>query len=284
MRSLVPASSARVKQLVEMAKDRSLFKHRPGSGEKSQLVWLLELASLDEMRAPVVQCLMWLREQRLKHANRAVASISHCAGFVPGVDWRSVENRKGAPVAEHERQWLKDIETAQRTKPYEFEPAVTDPVKPDRHPWDGFAGEMNFTEVSAGIGLFAAAFEAAGMKCAVLIEPVERSLKLAVRNCSLPQATAQGLADVDPVDAPWTHGLVGGPECQPFSSAGLQKAWGDPRSYTMLRTLHLLAVMKPWWAWLENVSAIETVHEGEVWEVIQEIAFLAGYAVRLVQM
>jgi hypothetical protein len=38
------------------------------------------------------------------------------------------------------------------------------------------------------------------------------------------------------------------------------------------------------WAWSENVSAIETAHDGGVWEVIQEIAFLAGYAAKLAQM
>ena len=52
----------------------------------------------------------------------------------------------------------------------------------------------------------------------------------------------------------------------------------------MLRTLHLMAVMKPWWVWLENVSAIETVQDGGVWEVIQEIAHLAGYEVKMTQV
>ena len=78
--------------------------------------------------------------------------------------------------------------------------------------------------------------------------------------------------------------LFRSPECQPFSKAGQQKAWADSRSYTMLRTLHLAAVMQPWWVWLENVKAIEEVKDGRVWTVIQEIARAIGYSVRLRQV
>jgi hypothetical protein len=275
-------SARLVEDLVQTAKDKGLFQS-PGA-HKSQVVWLLELSSDELFRPKVVQCLQWMQTQRLEKSGGVIDGISSCAGFVSGVDWRPERNAIGLPVQEHEKGWLKDIETAQKTKPYEFVPAVTGPVKPDRRPWDGYVEQMTFTEVSAGIGFFAAAFEAAGMKCAVLIEPVDRALQLAVRNCSVDEAVPVGLFDVDPSEAEWTHGLVGGPECQPFSSAGRQRAWEDPRSYTMLRTLHLMAVMKPWWVWLENVSAIETVQDGGVWEVIQEIAHLAGYEVKMTQV
>jgi site-specific DNA-cytosine methylase len=52
----------------------------------------------------------------------------------------------------------------------------------------------------------------------------------------------------------------------------------------MLRTLHLTAVMQPWWVWLENVKAIEQVKNGRVWVVIKEIAQAVGYVVRLRQV
>jgi hypothetical protein len=68
---------------------------------------------------------------------------------------------------------------------------------------------MTFTEVSAGIGMFAAAFEAAGMVCTKLVEPNERALQLAVKNCSVGSEQPSGLADVDPVDMLWTHGEIG---------------------------------------------------------------------------
>jgi len=45
-----------------------------------------------------------------------------------------------------------------------------------------------------------------------------------------------------------------------------------------------MAVMKPWWVWLENVSAIQTALEGGVWEVVQEIAAMSGYEVKITQV
>ena len=178
-----PMSARLVEQLVRIAKNKRLFL--PSGAHKSQVVWPLELAS-DELFWPrVVQCLQWMRTQRLEKTGGVIDGISSCAGFVSGVDWRPERNATGLPVQEHEKGWLKDIQTAQKTKPYEFVPAITGPVKPDRHPWDGYVEQMTFTGVSAGIGFFAAAFEAAGMQCAVLIEPVDRTLQLAVQNCSV---------------------------------------------------------------------------------------------------
>ena len=262
-----------------------LFKPLQGGRQKDRVVKLLELASVEDLRHKVVQALQWLRQRRQDVPYKVSEMISKCAGFVPGVDWLQSSWKSGAgPVLDSERDWLRTLEIAQNTKPYQFTPVRTAAVTPDRHPWDGYTGTMEFTEISAGIGMFAAAFEAAGMKCVHLVEPNVRALALAVRNCSIESAAPSGLSDVDPGDLQWSHGLVGGPECQPYSSAGKQRAWEDPRSYTLLRALHTMAVMKPWWVWLENVAAIETVKEGAVWGVVQEISELAGYEVRLTQI
>ena len=237
--------------------------------QKSDVVWLLELASLENRRPAVVHALLQMHEERGRARVASVENITKCKGYVPGVDWLADQMDENAPrILQSERGWQQKLETAQRIKPYEYKPPSTEAITPDRHPWDGEVAQQTFTEVSAGIGVFAAAFEAAGMRCVHLIEPEHRALQLAVQNCSLESATVSGLADVDPADLQWSHGLVGGPECQPFSSAGHQRAWSDPRSYTLLRTLHTMAVMKPWWVWLENVAAIETVDEGRVWRVI----------------
>ena len=277
---LVPPSS-----LVTEAQQRRLFRDLGDNRAKSDVIWLLELASLPSRRADVVSALRDMAVDRKDRPARTTEAIKRCAQFVPGVDWREHSTKlQPAAVKPSELKWQKDLVLAQKLRPYQFTPRHTDPVVPDRHPWDGHVGDLTFTEVSAGIGLFAAAFEAAGMRCVHLIEPVRRSLDLAVQNCSVPMAAVSGLADVDPSALLWTHGLVGGPECQPFSSAGQQRAWEDPRSYTLLRVLHTMAVMQPWFVWLENVAAIETVKHGDVWLVIQEIAHLAGYTVKLKQV
>ena len=281
----MPAMSQSADELVGIAQGLALFKSGANPGVKPRVVWLLELASVGEWRQAAVQAIHRLGVQRKRAPYRVTEAISKCAAFVPSVEWLDVGSLKGAPpVSESEREWQRNIVVAQKSKPYEFTPMVTEAVIPDRHPWDGYVDPMTFTEVSAGIGMFAAAFEAAGMVCTKLVEPNERALQLAVKNCSVGSEQPSGLADVDPADMLWTHGLVGGPECQPYSSAGRQRAWADPRSYTLLRTLHLMAVMKPWWVWLENVSAIQTALEGGVWEVVQEIAAMSGYEVKITQV
>jgi site-specific DNA-cytosine methylase len=49
----------------------------------------------------------------------------------------------------------------------------------------------------------------------------------------------------------------------------------------MLRTLHVAAVMQPWWVWIENVRAITTVKEGRVWALIKTVAEMTGFVVQL---
>ena len=267
------------------AKTRKLFKPLLGGAEKSDTLWLLELASDKAYRSAVAEVFRWRAEKRADCDGVLGSAIDTCKKSLPSVDWRN-EGCKGdlRPVQPEEKDWQHRIVRAQKSNPYEFKPAVTDPVKPDRHPWHGLVDKPTFTEISAGIGVFAACFQAAGANCVCMVEPVPGSLRFAKKNCRDTSDKPFGLEDKEPGDFQWTHGIVGGPECQPFSSAGQQRGWEDDRSYTMIRTLHLAAVMKPWWVWLENVKAIESVAEGNVWQTIKGIAEELGYKVKLQQV
>ena len=274
-----------VRSLVAAAKTRKLFKPLPRGAEKSDTLWLLELASDKAYRSAVAEVFRWRAEKRADCDGVLGSAIDTCKKSLPSVDWRN-EGCKGdlRPVQPEEKDWQHRIVRAQKSNPYEFKPAVTDPVKPDRHPWHGLVDKPTFTEISAGIGVFAACFQAAGANCVCMVEPVPGSLRFAKKNCRDTSDKPFGLEDKEPGDFQWTHGIVGGPECQPFSSAGRQRGWEDDRSYTMIRTLHLAAVMKPWWVWLENVKAIESVAEGKVWQTIRGIAEELGYKVKLQQV
>lgn len=283
---VAPASNDNVQRLVAEAKARGGFKDLPGGAPKSDAVWLLELAAVDSQRSAVVQAFEWLASQRLQGALGIAQATRACQHALTDVQWQGPPDRRprGEPVRDDEKEWLQRIEEAQRTKPYEYTPVTTEPIVPDRHPWDGLVYQPTFTEISAGIGTFAACFRAAGARCIKLVEPVASAFYFASRNCDGTSGGPSALEDTDPADFAWSHGIVGGPECQPFSVAGAQGAWADSRSYTMLRTLHLTAVMQPWWVWLENVKAIEQVKNGRVWVVIKEIAQAVGYVVRLRQV
>ena len=57
--------------------------------------------------------------------------------------------------------------------------------------------------------------------------------------------------------------------------------WKDDRAYTLIRTLHVAAVMQPWCCWLENVKNILHVHEGRVWKAVVSMARGAGYRIKV---
>ena len=270
--------------MIAQSKSMGGFASLPRGQRKSDMVWLLQLAAHDDRRVEVVRAILQHKRQR-EMQQQVVAAAKDCEEMLPEVEWWDEASRPEDSVADimYEDRVLA-MRRAQQMRPYQFTPAVTTPGDPDRHPWDGVLGDISFTEVSAGIGMFAACFRAAGAQCTTMIEPNGESMEIARQNCPAKFYRVQGLEEIDPAELPWTHGIVGGPECQPFSSAGRQKAWADSRSYTLLRTMHIAAVMQPWWVWLENVKAIATVQGGAVWEVITEIARCIGFRVRLKQV
>jgi hypothetical protein len=54
----------------------------------------------------------------------------------------------------------------------------------------------------------------------------------------------------------------------------------DDRAYTMIRAMHLLAVMRPWCALLESTSNILAIHGGRVWIALRSMAAGAGFAIK----
>lgn len=80
--------------------------------------------------------------------------------------------------------------------------------------------------------------------------------------------------------------LVGGPPCQPWSSAGHQKGLRDPRGQLIAEMLRLIRQMQPRFVLLENVRGLVTAlgatgRPGEVLESIQADLADMGYASRV---
>lgn len=95
--------------------------------------------------------------------------------------------------------------------------------------------------------------------------------------------------DLRPAGAPrsWRPALlVGGPPCQPWSSAGHQKGLLDPRGQLIAHMLRLVGELEPDYVLFENVRGLltalgETGRSGEVLESIQEDLSEMGYASRI---
>lgn len=185
-----------------------------------------------------------------------------------------------APVADHELEQQRKLVAASKAPVGHYTPAVTTAGRPGRHPWDGHLGELSFGELSAGMGMFAACFEAAGASCEFLVEPDAEMLGRAVKACKSNPRTFESIVDVDPVDLPWVHVLVAGTECQPFSRRGKRGAWKDDRAYTLIRAIHTAAVMQPWLCWFENVQNLRVLHGGRVWEAVLGMVDAAGFVMK----
>jgi DNA (cytosine-5)-methyltransferase 1 len=94
-------------------------------------------------------------------------------------------------------------------------------------------------------------------------------------------------ADLRPTGArrTWRPSLLaGGPPCQPWSSAGLQKGFNDPRGLMIAQMIRLTDELKPRFVLMENVRGLLTaggpngVH-GEAIRIIQQEWENLGYAV-----
>jgi DNA (cytosine-5)-methyltransferase 1 len=80
--------------------------------------------------------------------------------------------------------------------------------------------------------------------------------------------------------------LVGGPPCQPWSSAGLQRGLNDPRGKLIAHYLRLINELEPRFVIFENVRGLVTARgatntPGEVLRSIQADLNSAGYASRV---
>jgi len=93
-------------------------------------------------------------------------------------------------------------------------------------------------------------------------------------------------ADLRPADAPpsWRPALVaGGPPCQPWSSAGLQRGFADPRGQLVEHFIRLVGDLRPHFVLMENVRGLVTAvgpsgKPGEALQLIQQGLADVGYA------
>ena len=228
-----------------------------------------------------IQCLV---AQELNGSTKRNAAVDKCVQHLDGVELRRSRGQMRAtarPTAGHEAEWSYRLRVASAKEPFSFTPPVTEPGDTDRHPWDGLVGECTVTDLSSGCGLYAACFEAAGasVECAVRQSGLRQTL--VESNAPNVKRWVDGLGALDPHSLEWTHGLFSSPAGQPFSVAGKQQSWQDDRAFGMIQTLRVMAAMQPWWCWIESVPAIRSVDNGQVWQVIQGIARLAGFSIDL---
>jgi hypothetical protein len=180
--------------------------------------------------------------------------------------------------------WTRHLSEGRSRLPHRFAPPILPNPVTHRHPYEGAPTTLSVGEFAVGVGCFMATAIAVGLHGAWMAEHDDEALQLAITNCPSVDTTFGSVFDVDPMDLPWVHVLLGGACCQPFSRIGKQLAWRDDRAYTTLRLLHNVAAMRPWVLVSENVEAQTTIHDGGVWTLITGVLHSLGYTVQPVNV
>lgn len=119
--------------------------------------------------------------------------------------------------------------------------------------------ELTFIDLFAGLGSFRLGFEAQGARCVFssdIDKNVDKAYSYAYGDSCLNDIVAQDIDALPNFDI-----LCGGFPCQPFSSAGEQLAFDDPRAATAFKTIDIIRERQPLAFVLENVKGIQTPKE-----------------------
>ena len=122
---------------MEEARNLQGFVELPAGREKSDTVWLMELASVPAARAGAMQALLWLQEQRENAERRLGSAMAICSLHLP--DTRVSEDheewvRQMPAVGEQAHEQRRRIKDSLRITPFVYEPVETELGEADRHP------------------------------------------------------------------------------------------------------------------------------------------------------
>jgi len=133
-------------------------------------------------------------------------------------------------------------------------------------------------DLFAGTGAFSFAFSEAGVKVVFANDVSETSKKIYDENFDH-KLTLGDINDINPEDIPPHDILTGGFPCQPFSIAGNQEGFNDPRSNVFWKILEIIDYHKQTCIILENVKNLLTHDQGNTFRIIKQNLEDRGYKV-----
>lgn len=127
----------------------------------------------------------------------------------------------------------------------------------------------NMIDLCAGTGAFSLAFENTGKVKTIFANDYDKNSKIIYDdNCDV-KLTLKDIHDIDvkkdimPFDI-----LTAGFPCQPFSIAGEQNGFNDPRSNVFFKILEIMKIHKPRIVILENVKNLQSHDDGKTFKKI----------------
>ena len=140
--------------------------------------------------------------------------------------------------------------------------------------------KLRMIDLFAGTGAFTHAFQGTGkVQCVFANDMVESSKKIYDENYDH-KLTLKDLNEVKVEDIPPHDILTGGFPCQPFSLAGRQEGFQDPRSNVFWKILQIIDYHNPRCVVLENVKNLVSHDDGNTFKTIKESLEGRGYHIR----
>ena len=138
---------------------------------------------------------------------------------------------------------------------------------------------LRMIDLFAGTGAFTCAFENTNKVKCVFANDMNKESKLIYDANFEHTLTLGDLNDIDVNDIPPHDILTGGFPCQPFSIAGRQEGFNDPRSNVFWKILEIVDKHTPKCIVLENVKNLVTHDDGNTFNTIQSEISKRGYNV-----
>lgn len=139
---------------------------------------------------------------------------------------------------------------------------------------------MNVGSLFAGIGGIDIAFEQAGYSILWAIENDAACCRTFQYNYPGIKLLKEDVRCVDPSILPKVDVLVAGFPCQPFSVAGKQRGFSDPRGHLFYGLCKYIDAQKPRFVFLENVANLLVHDDGKTFLTIYNTLLEMGYYVR----
>jgi DNA (cytosine-5)-methyltransferase 1 len=129
--------------------------------------------------------------------------------------------------------------------------------------------KLTMIDLCAGTGAFSYAFESTNKVKIVFSNDIEPASKLMYDANFDHELTLGNICNTDVKTIPKHDILTAGIPCQPFSIAGKQKGFDDPRSNVFWKILEIVKYHKPKCIILENVKNLESHDNGDTLKTIK---------------
>lgn len=137
---------------------------------------------------------------------------------------------------------------------------------------------FTFSDLCAGIGGFRIGLESIGGRC-VYSSEINADCEITYKSNFGEKFDFHDLLKINSSTFPTVDVFCAGFPCQPFSIAGKQKGFSDPRGEIFFKLAEIIKQSRPKVVFLENVTNLVMINKGEVMKSILTILDEIGYNV-----